>query len=98
MPCSAAEALTFGLANRLAEPGAARPAAEALAREIAGFPQICLRNDRRAAYAQDGLSETEAMRFEFEAGLESLRRDGVSGAARFTDGAGRHGSFPHPTS
>jgi enoyl-CoA hydratase len=39
-PVPAAEALTFGLANRLAEPGAARPAAEALAREIAGFPHF----------------------------------------------------------
>jgi hypothetical protein len=75
------------------EPGTARAAAEALAREITRFPQTCLRNDRRSAYAQNGLSETEAMRFELEVGLESLRQDGTSGAARFAGGAGRHGSF-----
>jgi enoyl-CoA hydratase len=92
-PVPAQEALMFGLANRLVEPGEARAAAEALAREIARFPQTCMRNDRRSVYKQNGLSETEAMRFEFEVGLESLHRDGTSGAARFTDGAGRQGSF-----
>jgi enoyl-CoA hydratase len=89
----AQEALAFGLANRLVEPGEARPAAEALAREIARFPQTCLRNDRRSAHQQNGLSLTEAMRFESEVGLESLHQDGTSGAARFTGGAGRQGSF-----
>lgn len=92
-PVPAEEALLFGLANRLVEPGTTRAAAEALARELTRFPQTCLRNDRRSAYAQDGLGETEAMRFETEVGLESLRRDGTSGAARFAGGAGRHGTF-----
>ena len=92
-PVPASEALMFGLANRLVEPGTARPAAETLAREIARFPRICMRNDRRSTYEQHSLSEAEAMQFEIEVGLESLRRDGASGAARFAGGAGRHGSF-----
>jgi enoyl-CoA hydratase len=90
-PVPAEEALTFGLANRLVEPGASRDAAEALAREIARFPQICMQNDRLSAYAQNGLSEADAMRFEIEIGLESLRRNGIPGAARFAGGSGRHG-------
>jgi enoyl-CoA hydratase len=92
-PVGGREALDFGLANRLAEPGTTRVAAEDLAREIARFPQTCMRNDRRSAYEQQGLGESDAMRFEIGVGLESLSTDAQSGAARFTSGAGRHGEF-----
>jgi enoyl-CoA hydratase len=92
-PVAAEEALAFGLVNRLVEPGTARQAAETLARDIARFPQACLRNDRTSSYQQNSLTETEAMRFETEIGLASLRQDGVAGAALFAHGAGRHGSF-----
>jgi enoyl-CoA hydratase len=92
-PVGGREALDFGLANRLAEPGATRVVAEDLAREIARFPQTCMRNDRRSAYEQQGLGESDAMRFEIGVGLESLSTDAQSGAARFTSGAGRHGEF-----
>ncbi len=92
-PVPAQEALDFGLANRLVEPGAARGAAEALAREIARFPQTCMRNDRQSTYEQNGLNEADAMRFEIEIGLESLRADGATGARQFAGGAGRHGDF-----
>src|SRR5205823_12379747 len=47
-PVGAAEALQMGLANRVVPRGASRAAAEELAREIAGLPQICLRGDRSA--------------------------------------------------
>lgn len=92
-PVGAAEALDFGLVNRVVEPGTARDAAEDMAREIAGFPQTCMRNDRRSAYAQFGRSESEAIAFEFAIGMESLQSDAAGGAARFTSGEGRHGSF-----
>lgn len=92
-PVAADEALTSGLVNRLVEPGGARAAAVQLARELSQFPQTCLRNDRRSAYEQGGLSSAAAMAFEFEVGQESLRMDGVAGAARFTAGEGRHGDF-----
>ena len=52
----AAEALALGLANRVVEDGQALPAALALARQIAAFPQQCLRNDRLSARRQHGLS------------------------------------------
>lgn len=92
-PVSAAEALDFGLVNRVVDPGTARSAAEDLAAEIAAFPQLCMRNDRRSLLDQDGLGEQAAMAAELELGLESLRHDGLSGAARFAGGAGRHGDF-----
>ena len=92
-PVSAAEALDFGLANRLCAPGEARAAAEQLARDIAGFPQTCLRNDRRSVLHQSGRSVTDAMAYELAVGRESLSVDGSGGAARFTRGEGRHGAF-----
>ncbi|MDX2015131.1 MAG: crotonase/enoyl-CoA hydratase family protein [Myxococcaceae bacterium] len=89
----AAEALAIGLANRVVRKGEVRAAAEALAHELAAFPQTCLRADRRSALAQWGLEESEALAQEFEGGLEALRAEGVVGAARFAQGAGRHGAF-----
>ncbi|GAA3235329.1 crotonase/enoyl-CoA hydratase family protein [Nonomuraea helvata] len=86
------EAYEWGLANRLVPDGTARVRAEELAREIARFPQTCLRGDRLSALEQHGLSEEEAMRIELRHGLVSLP-DAVGGAARFAAGAGRHGDF-----
>ncbi|GAB3818757.1 crotonase/enoyl-CoA hydratase family protein [Micromonospora zhanjiangensis] len=56
-PVPAVEAYGMGLVNRLAPPGGARAAAEQLAAEIAAFPQTCLRNDRFAVLAGEGLPE-----------------------------------------
>lgn len=92
-PVGAQEALAMGLVNRVVPRGQARAAAEALAREIAAFPQECLRNDRRSAYEQFDLPFEGAMANEFRRGMESLAAGGVAGAARFAGGAGRHGSF-----
>ena len=92
-PVDAQEALSFGLVNQVVDPGAAREEAEALARRLTSFPQTCMRNDRWSAYQQAGMSEEQALRFETSIGLESLRSDAVAGAARFSAGEGRHGSF-----
>jgi len=92
-PVPAAEALEFGLATRVVDPGTTRAAAEALARELARFPQTCLRNDRRSALEQHGRSEAAALAGEFELGVQSLVADAASGAARFAAGEGRHGAF-----
>src|ERR1019366_858611 len=51
-PVAAEEAMRIGLANRLAAPGKALGAAQALARELAAFPQACMLADRQSAYAQ----------------------------------------------
>jgi enoyl-CoA hydratase len=91
-PVGAAEALAMGLVNRVVPKGASRAVAEALAEEIAAFPQGCLRADRRSAFEQWGLSEAEALRGEYARGLAVLESgESAAGAARFVGGAGRSG-------
>jgi len=93
-PVAAQEALAMGLANRVVPSGGARAAAEALAAEIAAFPQACMRHDRLSAYEQGDLDLPEAMANELRHGLESLGAgDAVAGAQRFAAGSGRHGAF-----
>lgn len=92
-PVGAAEALDFGLVNRVVPAGTARQAAVELARDIARMPQTCLRGDRRSARAQWSDDEQTALLREFAIGMTSLGEDGVAGAARFAGGKGRGGSF-----
>jgi enoyl-CoA hydratase len=92
-PVDAAEALSMGLANRVVAAGSARRSAEELAREIAAFPQVCMRGDRRSAYEQSGLGIDEAIANEFIIGLAALKEESRAGAGRFASGAGRHGAF-----
>ncbi len=93
-PVPAKEAALIGLANRVVPTGRALEAAIELAHEIAAHPQRCMRSDRRSAIEQWGMSEGEAMRNELRLGLQTIESgETVSGATRFRDGAGRHGSF-----
>jgi enoyl-CoA hydratase len=92
-PVKADEALQMGLVNRVVPKGQARAAAEALAAEIAAFPQLCMRADRMSAHTQFDHTLPEAILKEFEGGVASLHAEGVAGAARFASGAGRHGAF-----
>ncbi|WP_288812629.1 crotonase/enoyl-CoA hydratase family protein [uncultured Gordonia sp.] len=85
------EALSIGLANRVVPSGTALPAAIALAAEIAGFPQTCVRQDRLSVLEQDGLSADAAIANELRHGMVSLASDTLAGASRFAGGAGRHG-------
>jgi enoyl-CoA hydratase len=91
-PVDAAEALVIGLVNRVVPAGQARPAAEALAAELAALPQTCLRQDRLSTLEQDGLAEDDALANELRHGQVSLAADAAAGAARFAAGAGRHGT------
>lgn len=90
---AADEALSMGLANRVVAKGRAREVAEELARQIAAFPQTCLRGDRLSTYQGLSLPFDEAMRNELEHGMRALAEESVAGAARFADGAGRGGRF-----
>jgi enoyl-CoA hydratase len=92
-PVGADEALRMGLANRVSAPGAALDEAIALAEQLAGFPQTCLREDRLSSYQQFGLDVDQAITAEWQHGLTSLAADTVAGATRFAGGAGRHGTF-----
>jgi enoyl-CoA hydratase len=87
------EAFTWGLANRLSEPGRALDDALELAASLSAFPQTCLRTDRLSSYEQWGMSLPDALANEVRHGLVPVRSgETQSGAARFADGAGRHGS------
>lgn len=93
-PVDAAEALSFGLVNRVVPAVELLAAAEALALQIAAFPQTCLRGDRRSVYEQWGLDEVAALSNEFTHGLATLQSgETLAGAARFRDGVGRGGQF-----
>ncbi len=93
-PVRADEALAIGLVNRVVPKGCAKEAAEALAAEIASYPQACMRADRQSAHEQHGLTLEDALANELRHGLVPLASgEAVSGAARFAKGAGRHGAF-----
>ena len=92
-PVDATEALSIGLVNRVVSKGTAREAAEGLGRQLARFPQVCMRGDRLSAYEQFDLSLNEAFANEFKHGLAALKAEAATGAERFAQGAGRHGEF-----
>ena len=89
----AEECLNIGLCEYVTPKGGARGKAEELAREIARFPQVCVRADRRSTIRSHGLGVRDALIQEWYNGREALIADGVSGASRFKDGLGRHGDF-----
>lgn len=91
-PVLADEALQIGLANRVVDDGQALAASLELAKELARFPQLCMRNDRLSAYEQFGLSLDDALANEFAGGLKTIQSgETFSGAALFAKGAGRAG-------
>jgi enoyl-CoA hydratase len=93
-PVPAAEALAMGLVNRVVPDGSAREAAEALAAQLAAFPQESLRAALASVHAQWSLSEAEALRAEFAGGLPALQSgEARTGAQRFAAGEGRGGKF-----
>ena len=87
------ECLKIGLCEYVTPRGGAREKAETLAHEIARFPQVCARTDRRSAIKSHGLSVREALIQEWYNGRELLSAGGIAGAGRFKDGLGRHGDF-----
>jgi enoyl-CoA hydratase len=88
------EALAMGLVNRMVEPGEALDAAIALAREVAAFPERCMRSDRLSALTQWSVDLEPALVEETRLGLEVIRSGETQrGAQRFSSGAGRHGQF-----
>jgi enoyl-CoA hydratase len=90
---SGEEALRMGLVNRLCAPGTALEMAKTLARQIASFPQVCMRSDRTSSYEQWNMSVPEALANETRHGLATISSgETLAGAARFAAGEGRHGT------
>ena len=87
------ECLRIGLCERVVPSGRARETAEEMAREIARFPQACMRADRRSVYLQYGLPELAALETEWTNSTGVFKAEGAAGAAHFSNGAGRHGDF-----
>ncbi len=86
------EAERIGLVNRVTEHGGALAGAVALAHELAALPQECMRNDRRSAIDQWDLDLDAATVNEARLGRATIASgETLAGAARFRDGAGRHG-------
>ncbi len=91
-PVDAREAFAIGLANRLVPRGTALDEAVRLAHELARHPRTCLIHDRLSAIRQWGLTEAAALAEETRLGLLTLQSgEALAGAARFGEGAGRHG-------
>ena len=92
-PVAAEEAQRIGLADRVVPDGAALSTTIELAKQIAAFPQICMNSDRLSAYRQWDFDIEGALAHEAHAGVAPLREGATAGAKRFTEGAGRGGSF-----
>ena len=93
-PVPAREAHEMGLANRVVPDGQALDAALTLARQIAAFPQACMRNDRQSALEQWSLDWDAATANEARLGSAVLASgETLEGATRFASGEGRHGAF-----
>ncbi len=90
-PVDAKEAYATGLASRVVPKGEARQRAEELGHQLAALPQECMRADRLSMLNQWGLSECEAMDFEFGS-MSKVAAESLAGAQRFAGGAGRHGT------
>jgi enoyl-CoA hydratase len=91
---SGEEAFAMGLANRVVEPGTALAQARELGKQIAGFPQRCMRSDRMSAYEGWTLALDDALKNEYRHGIETIRSGETrAGAERFASGVGRHGKF-----
>ena len=88
------EARMMGLANRIVPPGQALDAAVELGRQLAAFPQLCMRADRMSAYEQWALDLDDAFLNEYRHGWAVIQSGETrAGASRFASGEGRHGSF-----
>lgn len=88
----AEECARIGLCEYVVAEGNSRAKAEELAHQIAAFPQLCMRADRRSVKAQHGLSVRDALVGEWYNSRPVLEAEGIEGAGRFSSGEGRHGA------
>jgi enoyl-CoA hydratase len=91
----AERAFHMGLVQEVVPEGQALPRALELAGAISKYPQLCLKNDRRATY--DGLSLPLSQGIRLEAKIHQSTLEGpelVEGLRRYT--AGERPPFPRP--
>jgi len=93
-PVSAREALVSGLVNEVVVPGQSLNRAVELAQILAKFPQMCMRNDRRAVYTGLGKELPEGLLIEARFGTETIKSgEPQAGSQEFKKGRGRKGEF-----
>ena len=90
-PVDADEALSLGFANRVCGEGKALETAQALAHDLARFPQACMRADHLSA-RMTRAELANALRREWRSAAV-FAKEGRDGAARFASGKGRGGAF-----
>ncbi|WP_028111931.1 crotonase/enoyl-CoA hydratase family protein [Ferrimonas kyonanensis] len=90
---AAAEALAWGLVSRVVPEGQALEQALQLAASLTEFPQQCMKADRLSCLAQWSLPLERALEAEGRCAATVLQQEGLAGARRFRQGAGRHGTF-----
>jgi enoyl-CoA hydratase/carnithine racemase len=90
---TAEESYRIGLAEKVVPHGKAREAAEAMAQEIARFPQECMRSDRLSVYRAHGKTVRQGLESEWATSAGIVKAEGIRGATRFAEGKGRHGDF-----
>ncbi|WP_127108639.1 crotonase/enoyl-CoA hydratase family protein [Pararhodobacter zhoushanensis] len=90
-PVGADEASRIGLADRVTAPGAALETALALADSLTRFPQGCMRADFLSGRMAPADLAAALKREWASAGM--VLAEGIAGATRFAQGAGRGGSF-----
>jgi enoyl-CoA hydratase len=73
------ECLRIGLCEKVVPHGMTRQAAEDMAREIARFPQGCMRADRRSVYLQYGMPERVALEREWVSNTGIVEAEGAAG-------------------
>ena len=68
--------------------------ARELAKQIASFPQRCMRGDRMSAYEAWTMPLDDALKNEYRYGIATVQSGETrAGAERFASGVGRHGKF-----
>ena len=93
-PVTAQEAFSSGLVNEVVEAGQSLKRAIDLARGLAQFPQMCMRNDRLAIYAGLGKALPEGLPIEAKFGIETMQSgEPQAGSQEFQKGSGRRGEF-----
>lgn len=90
---TAQECERIGLCEYIVPDGTARQKAEEIAADIARFPQECMNADVASAKASYGMDLQAALEQEFLASKSVVASEGIAGARRFANGAGRSGDF-----
>ncbi|MEM3795806.1 MAG: crotonase/enoyl-CoA hydratase family protein [Archaeoglobaceae archaeon] len=88
------EAYRIGLVNEVVPKGLALKRALEVAEMLCSYPQLAMKNDRKAVYLGLGMGLEKGLEIEAKLGVETIRNDAVlQQAKKFFEGKGRHGKI-----